>query len=271
MSKVCETFQINTELITYYVIENMKKFGLIGFPLVHSFSYKYFTEKFEKEQLNGYKYFNFPIPDIDEFPSIIEQNPNLYGLSVTSPYKRQVIRFLDQTDQAAKEIHAVNCIKIERNGSKKPLLIGYNTDIYGFTKSLKPFLTDLIKQALIIGTGGAADAVKYSLEKMNITCKFVSASKTGENIYSYNRLNKNIIEDNLLIINATPVGMFPNIQNFPEIPYNFLTGKHICFDLIYNPEQTVFLQKAKEKGAIIINGMEMLIFQAEKAWEIFNE
>ncbi len=246
----------------------MELYGLIGFPLEHSFSYKYFTKKFKEEKIDA-DYKNFPIENIKSLPEIIEKHSNLLGLSVTSPYKKQVIPYLDKLDISAEKVGAVNCIKIDRT-NKTPVLIGYNTDVFGFTESLKLLLTSKIKTGLILGTGGAAKAVEYSLQKLDITYKFVSSSSKATNILSYSGLTKEIIKENLLIINATPLGMLPETDKFPKIPYEFINKEHTCFDLIYNPEETVFLRKSKQKGAKISNGLKMLELQAEKAWGNFN-
>ncbi len=245
----------------------MRTFGLIGCPLEHSFSKKYFVEKFEKEKIEDAVYKNFSIENIDLFPEILKSEDNICGFNVTSPYKLEVIPFLNELDDTAKKIGAVNCIKVQNNK-----LIGYNTDVYGFVKSLEKYLTKDIKTALILGTGGAAKAVSYGLQSLNISFKFVSSSydKLNNSTIHYSNLNSEIIESHKLIINATPLGIFPDINNKPNIPYNYLTPAHILYDLIYNPSETLFLKEGKKKEAIIINGFEMLKLQAEKAWEIFN-
>lgn len=245
----------------------MRTFGLIGYPLSHSFSQKYFTEKFARENITDCKFKNFLLENINEFPALLKQNKNICGLNVTIPHKQSIIKFLDTIDEQAKTIGAVNCIKIVKTKSKKPLLHGFNTDIYGFEQSLKPLLKPYHNKALILGTGGAAKSVAYILDKSKIKFKFVS--RTAGDI-SYSTITRSIIEEFLLIINATPVGMYPKVNEYPNIPYEFLTPKHLLYDLIYNPEETLFLKKGKEKGAQIKNGLEMLKLQAEKSWEIWN-
>jgi shikimate dehydrogenase len=247
----------------------MKIFGLIGYPLGHSFSAGYFAAKFEKENIKDSIYKNFPIEDISELQNIIIENPGLSGLNVTIPYKEQVIRFLSEIDEEAKKVGAVNTLKIKRTGNDFKLK-GYNSDVYGFQKSLQPFLKEYHKKALILGTGGASKAIKFVLKKLNI--EYISASilELQENEIRYETIDKKMIEDRLLIIHATPLGTYPNIDVCPPIPYEFLNSKHVLFDLVYNPEVTLYLKKGKEKGATIINGLKMLHLQAEKSWEIWN-
>jgi len=249
----------------------MRVFGLIGYPLSHSFSKKYFSDKFENENINDAEYFNFSVPNIEQFPEILKSRKNFIGFNVTSPYKESIIPYLDKLDVTASEINAVNVVKvIKKVGVQR--LIGYNTDIYGFEKSLQKKLNPEIKSALIFGTGGAARAVFFALKNLNIKSKFVSRKKKSGNDYlQYKDLNKDVISDNLLLVNATPLGLFPNTKAKPDIPYSNITEKHHLFDLIYNPPLTQFLSEGKNKHATIQNGLEMLHFQAEKAWEIFNE
>ena len=242
----------------------MRLFGLIGYPLAHSFSKKYFTEKFEKERLADCAYENFPIVSIEKFKSILQNYPQLKGLNVTIPYKEQVISFLDETSETVKAINACNCIKFF-NGK----LIGHNTDAIAFERSLQKELQPHHKKALILGTGGSAKAVEFVLKKMNIECRAVSR-KEGEENLSYGQVTPSMIEEYRLIINTTPLGMFPDIAHAPLIPYEALTNEHFLFDLIYNPEKTLFLQRGEEKGATIKNGLEMLIVQAEESWRIWN-
>lgn len=239
----------------------MKLFGLIGFPLAHSFSEKYFSEKFKKENITDCRFKNFPLRTIEEFPALIRNEPALCGLNVTIPYKESVIKYLDDLDEDAKKIGAVNCIKISQK------LTGYNTDSFAFEQSLKPLLKPEHRQALILGTGGAAKAVSFILDGAKIRFRFVSRTK-GD--FSYSELNRQILSDSLLIINTTPLGMFPETNACPDIPYQFLTPRHLLYDLIYNPEETLFLKKGKEKGTQIKNGLEMFRLQAEKTWEIWN-
>ena len=254
------------------MIQNKKKNGLIGYPLEHSFSYRYFTEKFKNEEIKNTEYKNFPIENIEDFPALIKQNKNLLGLSVTSPYKESVKKYIDKLDESAIDAGAVNTIKIERTRNST-FLTGYNTDIYGFTNSLKSLLNPEIKSAIIIGTGGAAKASAYALQKLEIKSIHVSRKNTdsNKNLLNYNDLSSEIIGNNLLIINATPIGMFPDTENFPNIKYEHISKNHILFDLIYNPSETIFLKKGKLQGAKTLNGLKMLELQAEKAWEYFTQ
>lgn len=247
----------------------MKKYGLIGYPLTHSFSKRYFTEKFETENINS-KYDNFEIDNIGKFPEIIKNNPELCGINVTIPYKEQVIPFLNELNDSAKEIGAVNTIKIKRTDSGINLK-GFNTDTYGFETSLKPLLKEHHKKALILGTGGASKALKYVLSKLGI--EFISASieELKENEIRYEDIDEKMIKERLLIINATPLGTYPKVDTFPNIPYEFINKKHLLFDLVYNPEVSVFLKNGLEKGAAIKNGYDMLLLQAKRAYEIWNE
>lgn len=283
----------------------MRTFGLIGYPLSHSFSEKHFQKKFQKENIHNTEYKLFPLKTISEFPDLLKSHPELCGLNVTIPYKETIIPFIDHLDETAKTVGAVNCIKIIRQKplptstqkkgghtqsniegflkeesnplweGKERLLIGYNTDVYGFKETLKPFLRSNHEKALILGTGGAAKAVHYVLKQIGIECFFVSRTPSCKssvnNCLHYNELTKNVIDACQLIVNATPVGMFPNEKEYPSLPYEYITSNHFLFDLIYNPEETVFLKKGKEKGAITQNGLGMFRVQAEKAWEIWNE
>ncbi|MBV8253868.1 MAG: shikimate dehydrogenase [Chitinophaga sp.] len=243
----------------------MKTYGLIGYPLSHSFSKGYFAEKFNKEQITGCQYENFPIPEIAAFPALLQQQPDLVGLNVTIPYKEVVIPFLDELSDAVKHIGAVNCIRFEE-GRK----IGYNTDVIGFTNSLKPLLQPHHTRALVLGTGGAAKAVMYALQQLNISFTLVSR-KAGPNAVAYDALTQEDMAANTLIINTTPLGMYPNVDDMPPIPYQYLDSRHLLYDLVYNPPETKFLLAGKERGATIKNGHEMLILQAEAAWEIWNK
>ena len=246
----------------------MKKYGLIGFPLTHSFSKRYFTEKFETEKIDS-SYDNFEIDNICNFPEIIKNNPELIGLNVTIPYKEQIIPFLDELNDSAREIAAVNTVKIIRSDSGV-ILKGFNTDAFGFETSLKPLLKKHQKKALILGTGGASKALKYVLKKLEI--EFISASieELKENEIRYEDIDEKMLNDRLLIINATPVGTYPKVEAFPNIPYQFITEKHLLFDLVYNPEVTLFMAKGREKGAAVKNGYEMLLNQAIKSYQIWN-
>ena len=244
----------------------MKQYGLIGYPLTHSFSKNYFTEKFEKENILDCSYDLFDLENINEFPEILKNNPNLRGLNITIPHKESILNFLTEIDTTAKEIGAVNTIKIfDQNNIK-----GYNSDYYGFKKSLKPFLDINHERALIFGTGGASKTVKYALNELNIECLLVSRNPTNKKEIAYNDINEYVIKHHQLIINTTPVGMFPNIENLLDFDYESLGKKHLLYDLIYNPSETQFLRKGKQKGCITLNGIEMLKLQAEKSWEIWN-
>jgi len=246
----------------------MRFFGLIGKSLEHSFSPVYFKEKFERESIQDSYYQLFPLKTIDEFNQLISDFSELTGVNVTIPYKQTIIPFLDEIDSNAKEIGAVNTIKFERINSKL-ILKGFNTDYLGFMDSLKPYLKECHKSALILGTGGSSAAVAYALKKMGINYIKVSRSPVRE-VLSYKELTEEIMREYNLIINTTPLGMFPDVETYPIIPYSAISKNHILFDLIYNPIKTVFLKKGEEKGATIINGAEMLISQAEYAWKIWN-
>ncbi len=243
----------------------MRKFGLIGYPLGHSFSKKFFTDKFEKNKITDCAYELYPMADINELAELLAKNAELEGLNVTIPHKESVILLLDDISEEAKAIGAVNCIKRQQNQ-----LIGYNTDAFGFQQSIKPFLEPQHNRALILGTGGAAKAVAYILKKIGIDYLQVSRNPTGERELSYQQLNEMVIKHHTFIINTTPVGTFPNTNECPAIPFEFITPEHFVVDLIYNPEKTLFLEKAEEKGAMILNGHSMLVQQAEKSWEIWN-
>lgn len=246
----------------------MKRYGLLGYPLTHSFSKRYFTEKFERENIES-TYENFEIDNINKFPEIIKNNPEIVGLNVTIPYKELVIPFLDELNDSAREIGAVNTIKVTRTESGI-FLKGFNTDSFGFETSIKPHLKKHHKKALILGTGGASKALKYVLSKLGI--EFISASieELKANEIRYGDIDEKMLNERLLIINATPLGTYPKVDTFPKIPYEYISEKHLLFDLVYNPELTVFLKKGEAKGAAIKNGYEMLLQQANKAYEIWN-
>lgn len=241
-----------------------KIFGLVGKNIGHSFSKKYFTDRFSKDNLD-YEYLNFDIADIGQLPEIVQKHPNLGGLNVTIPYKETVIPYLDKLSKKAAKIGAVNTIRFTKSGKRK----GYNTDCHGFEESLYPLLQSHHKKALILGTGGASKAVAFALEQLDILYTFVSREPAGNTI-GYDRINSTTFDNFQIIINCTPLGMSPNVDACPELPYEHFTSKHIAYDLIYNPEETLFLQKARERGAVTKNGLEMLILQAEKAWKIWN-
>ncbi|OJV36021.1 MAG: shikimate dehydrogenase [Bacteroidales bacterium 36-12] len=244
----------------------MRFFGLIGFPLGHSFSQKYFTAYFEEKKIEA-QYNLFPLNDISEFSELIKSN-TFSGLNVTIPYKTQVMQYLDELDPTAAAIGAVNVIKFIRDNNTVQLK-GFNTDVVGFENSIKPYLKPHHKKALILGTGGASKAVLYTLRKLGITTTYVSRHAT-EDVLSYEQLNEDIISENLLIVNTTPLGMYPKVDNCADIPYKHLTEKHLLYDVIYLPEETLFLQKGREKGATTVNGIEMLYGQAIAAWAIWN-
>jgi len=244
----------------------MDKYGLIGKNISYSFSKDFFNKKFEVEAIKNTSYQNFDIESILDFPKVLKDHPELKGLNVTIPYKELVIPYLDKLDKKAKKIGAVNTIKI----SKKGKLTGYNTDCYGFKKTLKPFMKPHHKKALILGTGGASKAIAYALKKMKIDYSFVSRNASEHTTYSYHDLSENDIKNNQILINCTPLGTFPNIEACPNIPYQAISSKHILFDLIYNPIETKFLALGKAKNATTINGLKMLELQANKAWEIWN-
>ncbi len=243
-----------------------KRFGLLGRNINYSFSKGYFTDKFSSENFAGCTYENFDIPEIDAFAEIIKNTSDLKGLNVTIPYKETILPFLDKLSKKATLIGAVNTIKVTKKGKLK----GYNTDYYGFKKSLQPLLLPHHKKALILGTGGASKGVAFALDELGITYTFVSR-ELKENTIDYKRINATTFDNYHIIINATPVGTSPDVEAFPLIPYEFFTDKHIAYDLIYNPAETQFLKKAKQHGAQIKNGLDMLIFQAEKAWKIWNK
>lgn len=239
-------------------------YGLIGRPLKHSFSKKYFTEKFQLENIPDCRYENFELETIEQLQTILKAHVDLRGFNVTIPYKKEVLRFLDFKNDVVEAVGACNCIKIE-NG----ILHGYNTDVVGFKKSLQPFLKPHHTKALILGTGGSSGAVQYALQQLGINFKIVSRQKTAHTI-TYSDLDETFLKAHTVIINTTPVGMFPNIDAAPQLPYNFITDTHLLFDLIYNPAKTLFLQKGEAQGAAIANGHEMLLLQAEESWRIWN-
>lgn len=243
----------------------MPEFGLIGKNIDYSFSRGYFKDKFKKEKL-VYSYVNFDIGTISQFPYILKENPDLIGLNVTIPFKESIIPYLDELSPEAQSIGAVNTIKILSNGK----LIGFNTDYYGFQKSIKPMLNNQHKAALILGTGGASKAIAYAFKQWDIPTQFVSRN-AKENILSYDDLNKETILAYSIIVNTTPLGTYPNIKSYPKIPYSLLSPNHLLYDLTYNPSTTVFMQKGMAQGAKATNGYKMLVEQAEKAWDIWQD
>lgn len=247
---------------------NMKRYGLIGYPLKHSFSRKYFTDKFREEKIDAV-YDNYPLNTIDELPGIIEKFPDLAGLNVTLPYKLHVMKYLDDIDKKALKAGAVNVIVINRKGQRN-ILKGHNTDIEGFVQSLRPVITGEVKKAIVLGTGGASKAVQAGLDEIGIEYSVVSRHKTKGEL-TYSELTGDIIKNCQLIINTTPLGMFPDTETAPDIPYDSLTANCILYDLVYNPEKTLFLKIGQTKGCRIMNGMEMLLIQAEKAWELWQK
>lgn len=243
----------------------MRLFGLIGYPLSHSFSKTYFAEKFKKEQIRDCRYENFELKTIDDLPKLIREDLELSGFNVTIPYKGSVLQFLDARNDLVTQIGACNCIKIVSGK-----LIGFNTDVAGFESSLFNKLQVRPTNALILGTGGAAKAVEFVLRKNHIDFKRVSRQAAADGL-SYDQLTVDIVKENLLIINTSPVGMYPEINAFPRLPYEGITPGHYLFDLIYNPEKTLFLKKGEERGATIQNGYSMLVEQAEESWKIWND
>ena len=245
----------------------MKMYGLIGFPLTHSFSKQYFTERFEKEGIADVAFQNFPLTSIEDFSQLLKTNPELKGLNVTIPYKEQVLKYVSHLSTEVKETGAANCIKIRRGE-----LVAYNTDIIGFRDSFVKKLRSDNKKALVLGSGGSSKAVQYVLDKLGI--EFLVVSRLTDNkagLTQYKQVSKEILNEFTVIINCTPLGMSPDESSFPDIPYSLLTSKHYLFDLVYNPAKTKFLKKGEEQGATIENGYEMLILQAEESWRIWND
>ena len=247
--------------------KNKQLYGLLGKNISYSFSREYFSDKFKKEHRFNCKYINFDIKSIDEFSMIVSKNKHsLKGLNVTIPYKLEIFEYLDKVDKNAKKIGAVNTLKFTKKGYIK----GYNTDAFGFKNSLLPLLKRHHKKALILGTGGASKAVAFVLKKLKINFLFVSRNPQKKNQISYKKLTEILVKEHTVIINCTPLGTHPNTEKHPDIPYQFISKKHLLYDLIYNPTVTTFLSKGKEKGATIKNGLEMLELQAEKSWKIWN-
>lgn len=245
----------------------MDKYGLIGFPLVHSFSISYFNEKFHNENIDAV-YENYEIPSIGHLPEILETTPQLRGLNVTIPYKEQVISYLDSLSPEASEIGAVNVIKVEHKG-KKVVLKGYNSDVVGFTRSIEPILEPCHKKALILGTGGASKAIEFGLKSLKIETLKVSRSKK-EGMITYDDITPELIKEYNVIVNCTPCGMFPHTDECPKLPYEAMDKHTLLYDLIYNPDETLFMTKGKEHGATVKNGLEMLLLQAFVSWEMWH-
>lgn len=245
----------------------MDKYGLIGFPLGHSFSVSFFNEKFTNENINA-RYINFEIPQIDELPEILASNPELKGLNVTIPYKQKVISYLDDISPEAKSIGAVNVIRIIHKG-KNPILKGFNSDVIGFTRSIEPMLEKFHKKALILGTGGASKAIEYGLNTLGLETLFVSRTKR-DGCITYDEVTPELVKEYNVIVNCTPVGMYPKADSCPDLPYEAMGSHNILYDLIYNPDETLFMKKGAEHGATTKNGLEMLLLQAFASWDFWN-
>lgn len=251
----------------------MRTYGLIGYPLSHSFSPAFFSEKFKREKIRNAEYKLFPLKKIQDFPCLLDKESGLCGLNVTIPYKQSVIPFLDELDEIALRANAVNCIRIVHQKNKK-ILIGHNTDIQAFQRSLKKYLKPFHAKAMILGTGGASRAVMHALLNLGIDHLFFVTRQLGRGkpivTMEYNRLSKDIMDEHKIIINTTPLGMHPDENACPPLPYRHITEKHLLFDLIYNPAETLFMKKGRARGATVVNGLEMLRLQAEKSWDIWN-
>lgn len=245
----------------------MKKYGLIGYPLGHSFSMGYFNEKFKNEAINAV-YENFEIPDIQDITTVIGSNPDLAGFNVTIPYKEKVMDYLDYIAPEAAEIGAVNVVKVTHNG-ERAVLKGFNSDVVGFVNSIKPLLRPLHKKALVLGTGGASKAVEYGLRKLGLETIKVSRTEK-DNTITYGQVTPELLSEYKVIVNSTPCGMAPHFDECPNLPYDSIDDSFLLYDLIYNPEETLFLRKGKEKDATVKNGLEMLLLQAEEGWNIWN-
>ena len=245
----------------------MDKYGLIGYPLGHSFSISYHNQRFADEGINA-KYFNFEIPTIDDLAAVIDKNPELKGLNVTIPYKQKVMPFLDYISPEARAIGAVNVIRVTHSG-KKTVLKGYNSDVIGFTQSIEPMLEDYHKKALILGTGGASKAIAYGLKSLGLEYVFVSRYQRPGTI-QYERITPEVIHEYNVIVNCTPLGMFPKTEACPQLPYEDMDERNILYDLIYNPDETLFMRRGAEHGATVKNGLEMLLLQAFASWEFWQ-
>jgi shikimate dehydrogenase len=247
----------------------MRKFGLIGYPLGHSFSARYFAEKFTREGISDCEYRNYPLECIEDFTELVNSDKDLCGLNVTIPYKTEIIRYIDDKEQAIDDIGAVNVLKI-RKIDGKPVISGFNSDITGIESSLRPYFAEGIRKALILGTGGSSKAVAYTLKKAGVEFSFVSRTRK-DNHLAYSDITPQLLSKTCLIINTTPLGMFPDVETMPAIDFTMLNEKHILFDLVYNPEMTSFLKRGKERGCRIITGLGMLHAQADRSWEIWND
>lgn len=246
----------------------MDKYGLIGYPLGHSFSRNYFNEKFENEGIDA-KYINFEIPHIEDLTEILDTTPELKGLNVTIPYKEKVISYLDFISPEATAIGAVNVIKVEHKGNDVKLK-GYNSDVIGFTRSIEAFLEPCHKKALILGTGGASKAINYGLKSLGLETVYVSRFERPGTI-QYEKITPEIIKEYNVIVNCTPVGMYPHTDECPELPYEAMDSHTLLYDLIYNPDETLFMKKGKEQGATVQNGLEMLLLQAFASWDFWHQ
>lgn len=243
-------------------------FGLIGFPLTHSFSQNFFNQKFEAEGIDA-EYVNFEIPQIGDVSEVIAENPDLVGFNVTIPYKEQIIPYLAEIDGQAQKIGAVNVVKVSYDSNGKLILKGFNSDVVGFSDSISPLLKPWMKEALVLGNGGAAKAVCVGLENLGVKPTIVSRNPQDGQL-GYDGLTPEIMEQHSVIVNTTPLGMYPHTDECPDIPYDLLTPRHLCYDLLYNPDVTLFMKKASEKGAEVKNGLEMLLLQAFVSWQIWN-
>ena len=245
----------------------MDKYGLIGYPLGHSFSIGYHNQRFADEGINA-KYINFEIPSIDSLPEVLNSNPELKGLNVTIPYKEKVIEFLDYISPEARAIGAVNVIRVVHEG-KNIKLRGYNSDVIGFTQSIEPMLESYHKKALVLGTGGASKAIAYGLKSLGIEPVFVSRYERPGTI-QYQSITPEVVHEYPVIVNCTPLGMFPKVDACPDLPYEAMDDKNILYDLIYNPDETLFMKLGAKQGASVKNGLEMLLLQAFASWEFWN-
>lgn len=247
----------------------MQKYGLIGYPLGHSFSKNYFNQKFESENIDA-TYLNFEIPNIKDLKTVLKDNPELNGLNVTIPYKEQVINYLDELAPDARQIGAVNVIQIIRQPKGKVKLVGHNSDVIGFTQSIDPLLKPHHHKALVLGTGGASKAVFHGLKSLGIEPTYVSRTPKDPSYLTYSQLTPEVMAGHTVIVNTTPLGMYPKTDTCPDIPYELLTTDHLLYDVVYNPAETLFMKRGQAQGATVKNGLEMLLLQAFAAWEIWN-